>query len=365
VGRKFRPEVETLEDRRVPAVVTNPVSHFPITVDGQFDTGGEWSDVTPLSFRVQPNGMLQALPTLQTPGVGNPNGNSFLYTTLAPKTVGGPLDDELYLMYDEVASGNQSAAPAGTHLADITFPIVINGAKEILGVHVVATAAPSFFDVFFDINGVPQPAGSLEVHAAAGNHPSPNSPMPHLIVELEVSLRIQPGFASPGSPIPAAGINPDTGMYSPDPQFWTGSFPPAPGKQPGDPLGTSALFQINPDGSVIANSDTIVRKVVKIEFRKDHPVNLKSNGLLPIEIPSTPTFDATKIDPRTVKINGVSLPPESISFTFGKLKMEYHVQDLVRSAALKKGDTSLVLTATTFDGTTVGGSGVLDIVPPM
>src|SRR5206468_4876898 len=46
----------------------------------------------------------------------------------------------------------------------------------------------------------------------------------HLLVELEVALRIQPGFAQPpaggGSGLPGGGINPATGLYDPDPVFW-------------------------------------------------------------------------------------------------------------------------------------------------
>jgi hypothetical protein len=75
---RLQPQVETLEDRCVPT--TNPVSQFPITVDGRFTPGGEWSDITPLTFHspTTPGGHLEA-----TNGLTDPATNSTLYAALA------------------------------------------------------------------------------------------------------------------------------------------------------------------------------------------------------------------------------------------------------------------------------------------
>ena len=87
------------QNNTCPVVTTNPVSKFPITVDGAFTDGfgltgnllGEWSDVTPQAF-VTPLGG-----TLQRTCLDDPNKTSLLWVTLAPGTTTGD-STELYLM---------------------------------------------------------------------------------------------------------------------------------------------------------------------------------------------------------------------------------------------------------------------------
>ena len=104
----------------------NPVSQFPVTVDGQFTGGvvggalqGEWSDVTPLAFisPATPGGTLFQVP------VGDSARNSLLYAANAPGTV---INDgvDLYLMYDYLPRTNSNFAP-GELMAEISFPINI------------------------------------------------------------------------------------------------------------------------------------------------------------------------------------------------------------------------------------------------
>src|SRR5207244_3912928 len=104
--------------------------------------------------------------------------------------------------------------------------------------------------------------------------------------------------------------NPATGLYDPDPQFWTGGFAK---NNPADPPGSSALFRINPNGSVTATAQ-IVDHIATVHSSK--PVNLQSNGLVVVSILSSATFDATKIDLASLTVNGKSL--SSLGFRVAK-----------------------------------------------
>jgi hypothetical protein len=343
--------------------ITNPASQFPITVDGQFDAPNEWSDVTPQPF-ISQNGTLTAVQP------GTAGANSFLYAALDPGR------DELYLMYDELfAQQDPHSFPPGQPIGFISFPINIQGVRDVITVQVLAAQQtpqhPSFFDVFVDLgNGAPPvPASQLGIDGAAGFNPSPNSPTPHVEVELGVPLSIPAGFGQGGA-FSSSVVGSNNG-YSPDPAFWTGGFQGGHG-QPGggsDPLnaGSSALFKINPDASTTVNTDVLVGQVVNVVA--DHPVNLKSNGLLPVEILSSPTFDPTTIDTSTVQFNGTTVAPRSIQLTdvngdgIPDLILNYHVRDLVKAGALSGSTTSAVITGQTLGGVIFGGSAVLNIVP--
>jgi hypothetical protein len=110
------------------AVVVNPVSQFPITVDGQFTNNLEWSDVNKLAF-ISTNSSL-------TPVAANdPAANSFLWAAIAPGTESP--GDELYLMYDYLARTSPTFAP-GEFVGDIHFPITINGVSTPVTVQVRA-----------------------------------------------------------------------------------------------------------------------------------------------------------------------------------------------------------------------------------
>ncbi len=247
---------------------TQPFSAFPVIVDGQFTSAAEWSDVTPSAFISSPG--TTAVPTT----LGNPLANSLLYATLAQST---PLaDPALYLMYDFLPRTNPIIAP-GEVFASVAFQVTLpgrptgdrtsiavlfagKGASTIKGDSGVGVP-PSFFDVFIDLNLDGNPDGlasAFGITGAAGFGPSSLSGIPHLLVELEVPLRIPAGFAnppSPGGPLPGGGINPNTGLYDPDPIFWG-----AAGGADGGPAGASfgetlqsasgGVFEINPNGSI-------------------------------------------------------------------------------------------------------------------
>lgn len=242
------------------SVATNPVSAFPMTMDGQFTGGvvagvaiGEWSDITPLAFisPTNPSGIL-----LRTE-VGDPLANSLLYAGIAPETVGGPVED-LYLMYDYLPRTNPFFSP-GEFIADIAFPITLpNQTERFITVQFRGgNSGPTSFDVLVDQNGDGNPdvlASSLGMDGALGFGPSELSSLPHLLIELEVPLRIPAGFGTPGGPFPQAGINPLTGLYDPDPAFWGANI----AKNDVDPPASAAIFQILPDGTTIADSTNVV-----------------------------------------------------------------------------------------------------------
>jgi hypothetical protein len=66
--------------QNVLAQTPNPLSEFPITVDGAFDPAEEWSDVTPLAFISpdEPDG------DLFSTTLSDPDANAFTYAAVAP-----------------------------------------------------------------------------------------------------------------------------------------------------------------------------------------------------------------------------------------------------------------------------------------
>ena len=223
------------------------LSQFPITIDGQF-TGGlvggvvqnEWSDITPEAFIAPASANGTLLPTT----LGNPQANSLLYAGLAPESVGGPVT-ALYLMYAYLGRTNPVFAQ-GELIFRVGFPVTYQGAPYDVDVQFRGTGqANSFFDLVVFANGTLVEPGQVIMNGdgAAGFGPSPLSTTPHLLVELEVSLLIAPGFGIPGGPFPPGGL-PD-GVYSPAPAFWNASA----AKDVGDPPISAAIFTIMPDGS--------------------------------------------------------------------------------------------------------------------
>jgi PEP-CTERM motif len=239
--------------------VTNPLSSFTISVDGQFSGGvsggaiqGEWSDISPLAFISPPTPSGQLLQV----AVGDARANSLLYAAVAPGVA--VTGHELYLMYDYLPRTNAAFAP-GDFIADIRFPIQpspsaacpsCNGLTRFDATVEFRGASPTPANGFanFDVSvNVPAlgglfPANAFDMDGAIGFGPSTLSNQNHLLVELEVGLNTPPGFFGPGS-------QKDNGTYSPDPAFWGADVT----KDAGDPPASAAMFQINPGGSILIN----------------------------------------------------------------------------------------------------------------
>jgi hypothetical protein len=246
--------------------VNNGISAFPITVDALFTGALEWSDVTPAAFISSAGGVAQ--PTSLT----DPARNSLLFAALGHDATDPQGDLSLFLLYDFLPRTAFDPITPGEILASVTFPITLpgqaTGQKTTIAVLVQAAGGPpmspgigSFFNIFvdLDLDGFGDvSAASLGITGDADFGPSSLGAVPHLLVELEVPLRIPAGFGTPGGPLPGNGINPTTGLYDPDPAFWGGAG--APGERPQSdgpvpplaPLQSSsaALFTINPSGSI-------------------------------------------------------------------------------------------------------------------
>ncbi len=259
----------------LPATSSAQISAFSFTLDGQFTNGlsggaivGEWSDVTPFAFISSPG--TTAVPT----SLSDPNRNTLLYAAISHNVASASGALQLHLMYDFLP--RTSAPSPNETFASVTFPVTLpgrpTGDKQNISVLFVGSnpalqggggaVGGSFFDVFvdLDVDGTPDGlAANFGIFGATSPGPSTLSVNPHLLVELEVSLRIPSGFGSgqPGG-LPGGGINPATGLYDPNPVFWGASgsgdgSPAGAGGGSGGPLQSAsvATIQITPSGALI------------------------------------------------------------------------------------------------------------------
>ncbi len=234
------------------AQIANPISAFPVNVDGQYSGGGEWSDITPAWFHSDAT-------TGATPvAPGDPTANSLLFAGLAKDTPTS--DPSLYLMYDYLGRQTAPTTP-NEFLGNVSFPITVGGAKDNLTVAFNANSTLTGFTVtvdFHDGNGPqdPTPCG-IEGAVGVGTTPvgivgagSPFAIIPHELIELGVPLLIPAGFGTPGGPFSQGGVRGDGkgDGYSPDPAFWSSNINKS---NAVDPPASGGLFQINPDGSTL------------------------------------------------------------------------------------------------------------------
>jgi len=258
----------------LPASSTAQISAFSFTLDGAFTGGGEWSDVTPFAFISTPGG---TTPTV----LGDPNKNTLLYAALSHNVASPANDLQLHLMYDFLP---RTLLPLpGEVVASVTFPVTLSNPagqtirpKENISVILKGSANTlvGFFDIFvdLDVNDAGSqlfPISDFPGLKGFGNFgPSSLSPLDHLLVELEVSLRLEASDITPSGPLDrpngqggssggagGSGINPATGMYDPDPVFWgaaaggDGTGTPSLGEEPLQDA-TAVVIGINGDGSL-------------------------------------------------------------------------------------------------------------------
>ena len=93
---------------------------------------------------------------------------------------------------------------------------------------------------------------------------------------------------------------------------------------------------------------------------KPKTINAKSHGKISVAILSTETFDATTIDPQTLRF-GETGAEQSLAFCAAKDVNHDRLPDLrcffeTDATGFQQGDTTAVLTGETFDGTQVSGS---------
>lgn len=107
-------------------------------------------------------------------------------------------------------------------------------------------------------------------------------------------------------------------------------------------------------------------------------VNLGDNGLLPVAILGSSTFDVSTINPSLIEIGGVGLasrgsakaPKLAYSYEdvngdgFTDLVAFFDIQTLYSDGILTDATTALTLTASLYDGTPIEGMDSVNIVPP-
>ncbi len=130
------------------------------------------------------------------------------------------------------------------------------------------------------------------------------------------------------------------------------------------------------DGSAIAvqSFDTFFVLTVAIDVKPGsdtNTINLGSAGVIPVAILSSPSFDATMVDPATISVSGASVKlvgngkrylaqPEDVNGD-GLDDLMCHV--VTDELELEIGDSVVVLEASTYDGTAVTGQDFIRIVP--
>ena len=191
------------------------------STDGTFTTPAEW-DESRLTVAVQ-----------NFPLVGS-EGGAELYVEQGVSAVGG---STLWLLYDIFKNPLGGFPPAPDSFFDVFFQVNSNDYDA----HISSAGA----QVYQKPGGIPSgvnPDGSLdlgapwtrvpaadnEVHADVGFGPSPDNGTNHVIVEFDVSINT---LTKPG-------------LYDPSPAFWSSS-----GQNGGDPVFTSGIFKLNPDGT--------------------------------------------------------------------------------------------------------------------
>jgi hypothetical protein len=100
------------------------------------------------------------------------------------------------------------------------------------------------------------------------------------------------------------------------------------------------------------------------------PINLGSNGNVPVAILSTPTFDARTVDPTTVtlasapvKLTGKGTPSASFQDVNGDGLLDLVVNVVTDALQLSSTDPTAVLKGKTFSGQPIKGSEPVRIVP--
>jgi hypothetical protein len=99
-------------------------------------------------------------------------------------------------------------------------------------------------------------------------------------------------------------------------------------------------------------------------------INLGSNGVVPVAILSSATFDATTVNPTTITLAGASVklrgngtPMASYQDVNNDGRLDLVVQVSIEALQLSDVDTQATLTGQTFDGKSVTGNDYVRIVP--
>jgi hypothetical protein len=178
--------------------VVNPLTSFPITIDGVFSgkiefptadgrgiLSGEWSDVDPLGFVSAENGK----PIQQAP-VSHPEVN--VYVASVARVQRSPVENvqHIFAFRDRTTA---IVPRAGAQVARIEIPFYIDGRLHERFAVVVIQAANNVMRALHDSDGDGRTDGSLsslgiELQARFGS--SPLARRPHLVIEMRCPLAI-------------------------------------------------------------------------------------------------------------------------------------------------------------------------------
>lgn len=95
-------------------------------------------------------------------------------------------------------------------------------------------------------------------------------------------------------------------------------------------------------------------------------INLKSKGVVPVAVLTTDDFDATTVDPGTVRFGpgeaeAVHWALEDVDEDGDNIDMILHFK--TQETGIKAGDTEATLIGETYDETSIEGTGTVNIVP--
>lgn len=142
--------------------------------------------------------------------------------------------------------------------------------------------------------------------------------------------------------------------------------------------GPDACSGFTSNGVPCVGADIVIAEVPFLRAAIDikpgsnlNSINLSAAGVIPIAILSSPTFDATQINPASVRLAGAHVS------LIGKAdKYACHVEDVNREGlldlicqvvtaqfAIQPGDSVAVMEAETFNGTRIRGEDAIRIVP--
>jgi hypothetical protein len=95
-------------------------------------------------------------------------------------------------------------------------------------------------------------------------------------------------------------------------------------------------------------------------------INLNSQGVVPVAILSTSTFDATKVNPLTIRFGrtGIEASPvhSSLQDVNGDGLLDMVLQFKVQNTGLQPGDIQAILMGRTLDGTPFRGFGAIQVI---
>jgi hypothetical protein len=132
---------------------------------------------------------------------------------------------------------------------------------------------------------------------------------------------------------------------------------------PNDPTNATVLGNTKVTGLNGLTEDTQPLRIVTIDIKPGsfpNSINPRSQGVIPVAILTTDTFDATTVDPLSVKF-GPAGATEShgrghIEDVDGDSDLDLVLHFRTQDPGIQCGDTSASLTGNTFDGAAIHGS---------